>query len=326
MTHPFAQLSPDCILDAVEALGQRCDGRVLALNSYENRVYQVGIEDSQPLIVKFYRPDRWNREQILEEHAFCDELVEAELPVVAPLRDAAGQSLHNWGEFPVALFPRRGGQAPDLDDPDTLLMLGRLLGRIHALGAARPYRHRPQLSLSEFGDDSVDFLVTTLIPPELRASYGSLCRDLLARIRERLGDDYDRACIRVHGDLHRGNILWRDGYFNLVDLDDSRQAPAIQDLWMLLSGDRLQQQAQLGELLEGYEEFHDFDDRQLAWIEPLRTLRMMHYAAWLGRRWDDPAFPAAFPWFNTPRYWGEHVLELREQLSLLNEAPLRRAP
>ncbi len=325
-SHPFAVLSPDFILTAVESLGLVCDGRTFALNSYENRVFQVGMEDHEPLIVKFYRPGRWTREQILEEHAFGLELAAAECPVVVPLALGDGATLHQWQGFLFCLYPRKGGHAPELERPDVLLMLGRLLGRMHAIGSTRPFATRPVLNVADFGHASAGYLLEHRIPSSLRRAYESLARDLLRRLDSILDQRFLQAGIRVHGDLHVGNMLWRNDYFHFVDLDDCRMAPAVQDLWMLLSGERQDRLWQLQELLEGYEEFFSFDPLQLRWIEALRTLRMMHYAAWLGRRVDDPAFGLAFPWFNTERYWSQHVLELREQLALLDEPPLTLIP
>ncbi len=316
--HPFASLTPGFIMDAVESQGFRCDCRTLALNSYENRVYQVGIEESEPLIAKFYRPERWSDDQILEEHQFCLELAEHELPVVAPLTDAGGESLFRYGGFRFALYPRKGGRAPELDDLDNLLILGRLLGRLHRIGAARPFAHRPRLDSRSFGYESVALVGERFIPAEYRANYEALTRDLLQAVDAITAQAGELPYLRVHGDLHSGNILWRDDAPHLVDLDDARMAPAVQDLWMMLSGDRPRQTAQLGELLSGYSEFFDFQPRQLLLIEALRTLRMLHFTAWLARRWNDPTFPRHFSWFNTPRYWGEHILELREQIAALH--------
>ena len=322
--HPYSALTPERILDAVEGLGYACDGRLTALNSYENRVFQIGIDEATPLITKFYRPDRWSYEQILEEHRFCAELTAAEWPVVAPLALDDGTSVHRDGEFVFSLFPRFGGHAPELDNLDTTELLGRALGRLHAIGAAADFDHRPEIDIKSYGTDSREFLLSNdFIPPTLNQAYGTLTQDLLALIEARFA-----ACrytpLRIHADCHPGNILWRDETAVFVDFDDSRTGPAIQDLWMLLSGDRDDQTNQLEALLEGYEMFYDFDDAELVLIEPLRTLRMMHYAAWIARRWHDPAFPVAFPWFNTERYWAEHVLELREQFALLHEEPLAR--
>jgi len=322
-SQPFYQLTPDTVIDAVESMGYLSDGRILALNSYENRVYQVGIEGSEPLIAKFYRPQRWSDEQILEEHRFCFELAEQELPVVAPLTNAEGESLFHFRDYRFSLFPRRGGRAPELDDPDHLYQLGLTLGRIHLVGAIRPFEHRPALDIQTYGRDSVALISEGFIPSSLRAAYTSLCSDLLSSIEACFAAAGKVRMIRVHGDCHGGNILWRDDMPNFVDFDDARMAPAIQDLWMLLTGDdRMQQQLQLAEVVAGYSEFADFDPRELHLVEALRTLRMMHYSAWLARRWEDPAFPHNFTWFNTERYWGEHILQLREQLSALQQPPL----
>ena len=321
--HPFAVLTPDFLLAAVEGQGFACDGRLAALNSYENRVYQIGIEGSEPLIAKFYRPGRWSDAQIAEEHGFCIELAQLELPVVAPLPDAAGATLRQHQGLRFALFPRRGGRAPELDCPDTLVTLGRTLARIHSAGAVRPFRHRERLDPRTRGHDSIELIAAQFIPDALRAAYVSVARELLARVDEAFAALADIAWIRTHGDCHPGNLLWREDAPNFVDFDDAVMAPAVQDLWMLLSGDRAQAELQLGELIAGYEEFHDFDPRELRLIEPLRALRILHYAAWLARRVDDPAFTHAFPWFNTERYWGEHILALREQLAALAEPPLR---
>jgi Ser/Thr protein kinase RdoA (MazF antagonist) len=320
--HPFQTLTPGFIMDAVESLGFTCDCRNLALNSYENRVYQVGVEDGPPLIAKFYRPGRWSDEQILEEHGFCFELAAHELPVVAPLTALEGKSLFHFGDFRFSLYPRKGGHAPEFDDLDNLLILGRLLGRIHRIGATKPFLHRPRLDCSSFGRESVALIGERFLPMEYRANYDALTSDLLQSIEEIMAQAGEGSYIRVHGDCHSGNILWRDEAPHLVDFDDARMAPAVQDIWMMLSGDRARQTVQLNEILCGYGEFFDFRPRQLLLVEALRTLRILHHTAWLARRWDDPAFPASFPWFNTPRYWGEHILELREQISALTEPPL----
>ena len=324
--HPYEALSPDLVLDAVESCGYLSDARVLALNSYENRVYQVGIEDASPLIAKFYRPQRWSDAQILEEHTFTQALHELEISVVPPIADADGNTLrtfaHQGNPFRFALYPRQGGHAPNLDDYDQLLSLGRVLGRIHALGRARPFIERPSLDVQSFARDSYSFLLENdFIPPSLRESYRSLGADLIRRLEDRFAQTHFTP-IRLHGDCHPGNILWRGDAPHFVDFDDARNGPAVQDLWMLLSGEREQQSLQLAEILDGYREFCDFDLAELNLIEALRTLRIMHYSAWLARRWDDPAFPRHFPWFNTERYWGEHILELREQLAALYEPPL----
>jgi Ser/Thr protein kinase RdoA (MazF antagonist) len=322
MSHPFATLTPDLVLDAVESIGYLSDARVLALNSYENRVYQVGIEDSQPMIAKFYRPDRWSDAAIREEHAFSHELAEYEVPVVAPLqRD--GESLFEHAGFRFALFPRRGGRAPEPGNLDQLYRLGQLLGRLHAVGANRPFEHRETLTVAGFGHASLDTLLDGgFVPRSLLPAYESVARDLLKRLDE-LFARVRYTPIRLHGDCHPGNLLHRDDAFHVVDLDDCRMGPAVQDLWMMLAGDRQERLGQLSELVDGYQEFHDFAPRELPLIEGLRALRLMHHSAWIARRWDDPAFPLAFPWFANERYWGDQILALREQLAALDEEPLR---
>lgn len=323
MSHPYDTLTPDLILDAVESLGLYSDARILALNSYENRVYQVGIEDADPVIVKFYRPERWSHEQLLEEHQFSQTLSEAELPVIAP-QIINGESLHFYQGFHFSISTRRGGHAPELDNLDHLFELGRLLGRIHAIGSVQPFKHRPTLHPVERAQQAVDFLLAQqCIPSELVEAYATLSRDLIKQMQT-IWDNYPPAQIlRLHGDCHPGNILWRDKNFNFVDFDDCLQGPAIQDLWMLLSGDRQQRELQLSEVISGYDEFYTFDPRELQLIEVMRTSRLMFYSGWLARRWDDPAFPKAFPWFAHPRYWGDQILALREQLAALNEPVLR---
>ena len=319
----YADLNPDLILDAVESKGFVSDGHLLALNSYENRVYQVGIGERQYLVAKFYRPGRWDDAAILEEHSFAAELVEAEIPVVAPLADDNGETLFRYGGFRFALYPRRGGRWPDLDNPDHLEWLGRFLGRIHAVGAIRPFAHRPTLDIDNLGTQSYRYLLEGgFIPAHIELAYRTLAEDLLAAVAAAYERAGAVAAIRLHGDCHPGNILWTDAGPHFVDLDDCRTGPAVQDMWMLLSGDRQAMGLQLSELIAGYELFRDFDRRELLLIEALRTLRMLHYAAWLARRWNDPAFPLAFPWFNTPRYWEDHVLQLREQAAALQEPAL----
>jgi len=319
---PYENLSPEVVLDAVEALGFRCDGRFLALNSYENRVYQVGLDEGAPLVAKFYRPGRWSDEAIREEHEFALELDAQEIPVVAPLA-VNGATLHRHAGFRFAVFPRRGGRWPELDDPDNREWLGRFLGRIHMVGAARPFRHRSRLDVESLGREPSAYLLGAgIIPPHLEMAYRTLIADLLVQIEAAFQRAGAVRYLRLHGDCHPGNILWTDAGPHFVDLDDCRMGPAIQDLWMLLSGDRREQSLQLSDVLAGYEEFCEFDPRELHLIEALRTLRMIHYAAWIARRWHDPAFPLAFPWFDSPRYWEEHILQLREQAALMQEPPL----
>jgi len=322
-SQPFYTMTPDLVIDAVESQGWLSDYRILELNSYENRVYQVGIEGEQPVIAKFYRPNRWSDAQIQEEHDLCFELVEQELSVVAPLRDNEGRSLFEHGDFRFALYPRRGGRAPELDDMDHLFTLGQTLGRIHAVGASRPFVVRPKLDVQSFGWDNREFLLQNFLPQSLREAYERISEDLLRQVEERFSAYSDLKSIRVHGDCHVGNILWRDDLPHFVDFDDARTAPAIQDLWMLLTGDRPQRELQLAEVLAGYEEFYEFDPRELHLIEPLRALRMINYAGWLAKRYEDPAFTKAFPWFNSERYWGEHLLDLKVQFAQLDEPVLR---
>jgi Ser/Thr protein kinase RdoA (MazF antagonist) len=319
-------LTPDLLLSAVESVGLVCDGRLLGLNSYENRVYQVGIEDAKPVVAKFYRPERWSDAAILEEHAFTTELAQREIPVVAPLVFNAA-TLHQHGGFRFALFPRRGGRAPELEDPDVLEWLGRFLGRIHALGATKPFLHRAALDVETFGNEPRRFLMASgFVPDDLRAAYDSVTAQALESVQSCFSRAGAVGSLRLHGDCHGGNILWTDDGPHFVDFDDARMGPAVQDLWMLLSGDRDQMTRQLRDVLAGYEDFCEFNLRELNLIEALRTLRMIHYSAWLARRWDDPAFPRAFTWFNTERYWEEQILALREQIALMQDGPLQLGP
>ena len=326
--HPYSRLTPDVVLDAVETAGLRCDGRLLALNSYENRVYQVGTDDAGSVVAKFYRPARWSDAQIQEEHLFASELANAEIPVVAPIAVGGRTVLHASG-FTFALYPRRGGRAPELEDPSVLEWLGRFIGRIHAVGRTRRFEHRPALDIASFGDEPRAFLASSgFIPADLMNSWCQVADLSLEGVRAAFDRAGKVAMLRVHGDCHASNVLWTpasaqsDGGPHFVDLDDSRMAPAVQDLWMLISGDRRTMGRQLKKILEGYERFAEFDDRELQLLEALRTLRLLHYSAWLARRWDDPAFPIAFPWFNTPRYWQDRILELREQVAAMQEEPI----
>jgi Ser/Thr protein kinase RdoA (MazF antagonist) len=321
--HPYSQLSPDLLLTALEAAGFRCDGRLLALNSYENRVYQVGIEDKSPVVAKFYRPGRWSRAAILEEHKFSLELATQEIPVVAPCQDSHGETLHQHDGFLFAVYPRCGGRWPDLDTRAQRQQMGRFLGRLHAVGAVGRFAHRGKLDIDTLGRSARAFLLEQqLIPNYLLEAYATLSAELLDQIQNRFDAAGPLRQIRLHGDCHPGNILWTDAGPHFVDLDDCRNGPAIQDIWMLLSGDADEMRAQLEDLLEGYQTFCDFDYPGVLLIEPLRTLRIMNYAAWIARRWDDPAFPRAFPWFDSPRYWEEHILSLREQAAALNQPSL----
>ena len=317
---PYADLTPETVLDAVEAFGVRASGTLLALNSYENRVYQVGLDEGGFLIAKFYRPGRWTDEQIHEEHGFTRELAEREIPVVAPLADDQGRSLFVHGGYRYALFPRRGGRAPELDDPDHLRRLGRFIGRIHAVGAVRPFEHRPTLDVASFGHASLRYLMEHgFVPHELAHNFALAAGQVLDLVETAFGAAGPVRRLRLHGDCHPGNILWTEQGPHFVDLDDARMGPAVQDLWMLLSGDTHEMEGQLRPILEGYGEFFDFDPVELRLIEPLRALRILHYAAWLARRWHDPAFPQHFPWFNTPRYWEEQLNTLRELAERLGD-------
>lgn len=319
---PYADLTPDLVLDAVESLGFVADGRLLALNSYENRVYQVGIEDAAPLIAKFYRPARWSDAAISEEHEFVLALAEREIPAVPPLL-IEGRSLHQHRGYRFSLTPRCGGRDPELEDLDVLTRIGRFLGRIHAVGGSHAFQHRPRLDLQQFGKEPSRFLLEKgWIPAGLETAY----RSVLAHALDEISACYDRAgevrSLRLHGDCHRGNLLWTDAGPHFVDFDDARTGPAIQDLWMLLSGDRQAMMLQLDAILDGYRDFCDFDRPELQLIEALRTLRLIHHSAWLARRWDDPAFPSAFPWFDSARFWEEQILILREQIAAMQEGPL----
>jgi len=307
-------------MDAAESTGLRCDARILELNSYENRVFQIGIEDDTPVVGKFYRPARWSDEQILEEHAFTLELAENDISAVPPL-DLGGTTLKDYDGFRFALYPRRGGRAPELDDMDNLEILGRAVGRIHAIGAGRPFEHRPRISARDYGHASRDYLLAEgFMPIELEGTYQQITGELFSRL-DGILDDY--RFIRLHGDCHPGNVLWRDELPHFVDFDDARMGPAVQDLWMMLSGEGSEASLQMSAILEGYRSFMDFSLAELQLIEPLRTLRIMYHAAWLARRWDDPAFPRAFPFFNTTSYWAEHLQQLREQIDRLDQPTLQ---
>ena len=320
---PYAKLTPDAVLNAVESAGWQTDGRLLALNSYENRVYQVGIEDATPVIAKFYRPGRWSDAAILEEHAFLYELQAAEIPAVAPLRDDNGHTLLHYAGFRFTLFPRQGGRAPDLERRDHLEWLGRFLGRIHAVGTAGQFRHRSAIDIDTLGRNPREYVLGSgFLPETLVERYREVTGLLLEGIERCFGRAGKIHRLRIHGDCHPGNVLWTEAGPHFVDFDDCATGPAIQDLWMLLSGSRQEMQQQLGYVVDGYQQFMEFNGGELWLIEALRTLRMLNYAAWIARRWDDPAFPRAFPWFDAPRYWEEHIQALREQVPLLDENPL----
>lgn len=318
----FAGLQPEDIVATLSDLGFDCDGRFLTLNSYENRVYQIGIENERPVVAKFYRPGRWSDESILEEHQFSIDLAAQEIPVIPPL-EIEGSTLNHAGPFRLAVFPCHGGRSPDLDNYELLTQLGHLVARIHLEGEGSSFVHRPRIDIESYGVDSMDFLLENdFIPDENYDAYESVAELVLDGVEasfERAGDTRE---IRLHGDFHPGNVLVNQDRLHIVDLDDCRHGPGVQDLWMFLSGDRIEQTPQLEALLEGYQSFRSFDPRELHLIEALRSLRIMHYSAWLARRWEDPAFKVAFPWFDSPRYWDDHILALREQVALMQEPPL----
>jgi Ser/Thr protein kinase RdoA (MazF antagonist) len=318
----YDALTPELLLDAVESQSYRCDGRLLALNSFENRVYQLWLDDGEQLVAKFYRPGRWSDAAIGEEHAFAHELVEREIPVVAPIA-IRGHTLFEHRGFRFALFPRRPGRTPELEDPETLRWLGRFIARIHAVGALQPFGARPAIDVQNFGRIPHQYVLEhDFVPADLRATYASVVDDVLSRVEQAYSRAGNVRSIRLHGDCHSGNILWTHEGPHFVDLDDARMGPAVQDIWMWLAGDRATMQAQLDAVMRGYREFADFDRRELVLIEALRTLRLIHYSGWLAQRWDDPTFPRNFPFFNTQRYWQDQILALREQAAALDEPPL----
>jgi Ser/Thr protein kinase RdoA (MazF antagonist) len=319
---PYERLSPDLMMGALEGVGLVPDGRMLALNSYENRVYQMGLEDEAPVVVKFYRPGRWTDDCLQEEHDFAVELEQADIPVVAPLR-IVGHTLHRHEGYRFAVYPRRGGRWPDLDTPEDRELMGRFLGRIHRIGATRRFEHRGRFNPVAQAEAAIETIESGgWLPDYQEDRYAEIARE----ISDRLADVFEAVMprtLRIHGDCHRGNVLWTDAGAHIVDLDDCATGPAVQDLWMLCAGGLEDRRRQWSDILEGYEQFAVFDRAELALIEPLRAFRMLHYAAWLARRWQDPAFPRAFPWFGGARYWEDHVRELAEQLQVLDEPVLR---
>ena len=338
--HAFETLTPDVVMDALASVGLYGDGRLLALSSYENRVYQLHLEDGPPVVAKFYRPQRWTEAQILEEHAFSAELMAAEIPVIGPMT-VNGTTLNHFGGFAFSVSPSRGGRRPELDDPDVLEWIGRFLARIHTVGAARPFASRPTLDVHTFGVESRDWLLAhQKVPLDVQSAWEKVSQDAIEIIANYASSTWGSALkdsedepirlLRLHGDCHPGNILWTPLEApasagpgpHFVDLDDARMGPAVQDFWMLLSGDRQQRTRQLGALVDGYEQFREFDRRELALIEPLRTLRLIHYSAWLARRWHDPTFPINFPWFGSSDYWKGQVQMLEEQMEAMQEPPL----
>ncbi|MDD4943371.1 MAG: serine/threonine protein kinase [Rhodoferax sp.] len=348
-SHPFQALTPDVVQDALASVGLLGDGRQMALSSYENRVYQAHLDDGRKVVAKFYRPQRWTRAQIEEEHAFSTELAAAEIPVVAPLM-LNGHTLHQHGGFDFSVSPWRGGRQPELEDGEVLEWIGRFLARIHSVGAARPFAHRPALDVASFGVAARDWLLGhDKVPLDVQSTWAKAAQDAIdliathalltgARGQKDLNNLTDEAnpdasamqTLRLHGDCHPGNILWTPLEVpasqlpgpHFVDLDDCRSGPAVQDLWMLLSGDRAQQTRQLAALVDGYEQFRPFDARELALLEPLRTLRLLHYSAWLARRWEDPIFAINFPWFGSSDYWQGQVVMLQDQVEAMQQPPL----
>jgi Ser/Thr protein kinase RdoA (MazF antagonist) len=319
---PYDRLSPDLMMAALERIGLEPDGRMLALNSYENRVYQMGLEDQAPVVVKFYRPGRWSTAAIEEEHAFAAELVEADIPVVAPLR-LAGATLHCHEGYPYAVYPRRGGRWPDLDTTEDRERIGRFLGRIHRVGAAHRFVYRARFDPVRQIEAAIDTIEEGGWLPDYQVDpYAEVARAIADRVADAFEAVMPRT-LRIHGDCHRGNVLWTDAGAHFVDLDDCTTGPAVQDLWMLAAGTPDERRRQWTDVLEGYEQFASFDRSELTLVEPLRAFRMLHYAAWLARRWQDPAFPKAFPWFGGPRYWEDHVRELSDQLQVMEEPTLR---
>lgn len=324
-TLAFRELDPLTLLDAVDAAGFSTDGRVSAMASYENRVYELGLADGTSIVAKFYRPDRWSDAAILEEHDFCLDLLDAGLPVIAPLTNGDGHTLLNAGNFRFCLFERHGGRAPELDDPAHLRRIGRTAAQLHLIGEQVEFEHRPFIDADRLGASAIEFLTDcSLVPERVRDAYAGTAWDLLDRVEDRIEAAGDYAEIALHGDLHPGNILsGADEIHRLLDFDDTATGPAMQDVWMFVSGDRDYAEARLGNVLDGYSEFRRFDTRELELLEPLRTLRLINYAAWIAERWADPAFKRAFPYFEGARYWDEHLQTLKEQMAALDEPALR---
>jgi len=310
------------VAEAAESIGLQPTGRLFALNSYENRVYQLGDEQGALWVLKFYRPARWTNAQIAEEHEFTFDLADAELPVAAPLR-RDGQSLFVHRRLRFAAFAYLAGRAPELDDRATLTLLGRTLSRMHARGATGRFAHRPALGIERFGEQARRLVIDSgFVPESLAEQYARVSEQVIRRVRQAFDAHGPLRMLRIHGDCHAGNILWRESGPLFVDLDDCMSGPRIQDLWMFLSGDAASQQSAWAALMEGYELFGEFDYAELTLVEPLRSLRILHHAAWIANRWNDPAFPRAFPWFADARYWERHISDLFEQLAVMDDPPI----
>lgn len=320
----FMNLGPDAILGAVENAGWRCDGRLQALPSYENRVYQVGLEDMSNLVVKFYRPGRWDDEQILEEHRFCAQLREVDLPVVVPLDTTPGGTLIHDGPYRLSVYLQTVGRPPSFDDPEHRRLLGRFAARMHNVSVLESFATRPTLDPESYGHDSIIALFDSgRVPKVLEEAFDAVASHAMARVESLFEACAPLSQTRIHGDLHAGNILWTDDGPVVMDFDDCATGPPLADLWMFLSGDRDYQEVCLSDLVQGYEQFRPFPFQQLPLVEALRTLRIVHHGAWLARRWQDPAFPRAFGWFDTQQYWQDLILTLKEQISVMDESPLR---
>ncbi len=319
---PFDSLDPGAVFSAAESIGIEPSGRLFALNSYENRVYQLGDEEGALWVLKFYRPARWSDAQIAEEHEFTFELAAAELPVAAPLR-RDGVSLFEHRRLRFAAFPYLAGRAPELDDRDTLTLLGRTLARMHGIGARARFRHRPALNLDRFGVRAREQVIASgFLPDALREQYARVSEQVIGRVRQSFDAFGPLPALRIHGDCHAGNILWRPTGPLFVDLDDCMSGPRIQDLWMFLAGDAASQQSTWAALMEGYELFGELDFAELTLVESLRSLRILHHSAWIAHRWHDPAFPRAFPWFADARFWERHIADLLEQLAAMDDPPI----